>query len=167
MNLKDFEKKKDELIDSCKILDFQFGDTKYYEYKIGDYKFTTIYGYFHEEKLYSVQIRGEHMEYTSYDELMTGQSIALYKILKTKYGMPNQNYAIPDWYTLNHGDSNCLAFWKMGDKIVEMRIEKFRTNYYLNLEIFQSSISSKLEDEKRERKIKEEKEKVQKATEIL
>jgi hypothetical protein len=167
MKPNDFEVRKDELMENCKVLSLQLGDSKYYDYKIGEYKFTKIYGEFYEGKLYFVQFSGKYTEYKYYEETMKKQAVALYKVLSSKYGEPVQDYGIPVWYTLKDGDSYCAAYWKLGDKVVQMKIENFRSNYFLNLEMFQSSISSKLEKEKMERENKKEKEIIQKATDIL
>lgn len=163
----EFEKLKNELKEECKVLSWESGNSKFYDYKIGEFKFTDITGNFYEDKLYFVQIRGQHTTYQYYDETMKSQAVELYKVLKSKYGDPDGDYGIPEWYSLKDLNSDCAAYWTKGDKVIQMRVENFRKNYYLNLEIFQSSISTKLSNERKERELKEEKESIQKAKELL
>ena len=156
MNLADFEISKKEFEEKCRG---EFG-VKF----IGDYQFYSIYGYFHDEKLYYVEIKGKPLSYKSYERFMPLQYEALISILKNKYGTPYPENRLPEWHLLSEGKQYYLAEWyNLGDKKINMFIECKELDYRLNIEIYKPSITEIIHNEREAEK----KNAIKKGVEVL
>lgn len=156
---KEFNRKKNEFLKKCKLPDFEFYKRlTIFTYKIGEYGFSQLYGWFHNDSLYSILFKGPIVEYDEYDRVMPDQYQALTDLLKQKYGEPTTSYGLPQWTDLEKGYFRRCDIWEIGTKKIEVQVSCEGVKYYLNLEVFKPEIERRIQQEK-ERKEKESTEK--------
>ena len=160
---KEFDKKENYFRKKCEVIDWVSGGYTSYKYKIGDYKFSQIWGDYYNEKLYFVQIIGDPIHYEDYKSRMKDQAVAIYQVFNNKYGVPNEDIGIPEWHRTEKGYSYLVSNWIVGTKKIELRVQNDGIYYHLNINIYQPEISTRIEGE---RKAKE-KVAAAKATDLL
>lgn len=161
---KEFEKKKEVFIEKCKVVDWVTSDGyKFYKHKIGEYKFSQIWGDYYKGKLYFVQIDGDPIHYEKYKSEMQHQADVILKVFENKYGAANDYAGIPEWHRTEKGYTYQVAYWVVGTKKIELRVKNDGIYYYLNIEIFQPAVSKQMEEEEKAK----EKVSVEKATDLL
>jgi hypothetical protein len=161
---KAFNKKKDEFLQKCRLPDYEFyKGLTIFTYKIGEYGFGDLYGWFHNDSLYNIQLRGPIVDYDDYDRVMPDQYKALTSLLKGKFGEPSTSYGLPNWTDLDKGYFRRCDIWEIGTKQIEVQIACEGVKYYLNLEVFKPEVERRIQQEK---EIKE-KESTKQAVDLL
>ena len=156
---KEFNQKKNEFLKKCKLPKYEFyKNLTIINYKIGEYGFNQLYGWFYKDSLYNISLNGPIVEYDEYDRAMPDQYSALNNLLKQKYGEPTTSYGLPKWTDLEKGYYRRCDIWEIGTKKIEIQISCEGVEYYLNLKVFKPEIEKRIEQEK-ERKEKESTEK--------
>jgi len=161
---KDFNKGKAEFLKKCKLAEYEFykGST-IFTYKLGEYGFSYLYGWFHNDSLYNIELKGPFVEYNDYDRVMPDQYRALKNLLTQKYGEPSASFGLPKWTDLDKGYFKRCNVWEIGNKKIEIRISCAGVKYYLNLVVFKPHVEKRIKLEKQF----EEKESTKKAVDIL
>jgi len=161
---KEFNKKKKEFKKKCKLPEYEFyKGLTIFTYKIGEYGFSDLYGWFYNDSLYKIRVRGPVVDYNDYDRVMPDQYKALTNLLKEKYGVPSTNYGLPEWTDLDKGYFRRCDIWVIGTKKIEVRISCKGVHYFLNLDIFKPEVEKRIQLEKEMK----EKESTKKAVDIL
>lgn len=161
---KEFNKRKIEFLRKCKLPDYEFyKGLTIFRYKIGEYGFSDLYGWFHNDSLYNIRLRGPIVGYDEYDRVMPDQYRALTNLFTEKYGEPSVSHGLPKWNVLDKGYFRRCDIWEIGNKKIEVRIACEGVKYYLNLEVFKPDVEKRIELEK---ELKE-KESTKKAVDIL
>lgn len=161
---KEFKKQKEKFINKCQLPKYEFYKSLTIIYnKLGEYGFNSIYGWFHNDSLYSVELTGCSIEYDEYDRVMPDQYDALMSVLKNKYGEPTFNHGLPKWTSLEKGYFRRCAIWEIGNKTIEARVSCEGVRYTLNMAIFKPKIEERIRTEKQEK----EKQSAKKATDLL
>ena len=150
-------------MDKCKLIDWVYEGSTFYKYQIGDYEFTSMWGAYHNDKLYFVKIKSELIKYEEYDIKMKATFEAIYKIYLNKFGKPDEFTGIPAWNTTDKGYSYEVVNWTIGIKKVVFEVEDWGTYYSLNIIIYLPEISRQVNIENAEK----EKESVQEGVELL
>lgn len=153
---KQFNKSKAAFIKKCKLPEYEFyKNATVFDNKIGGYGFNSIDGWFHNDSLYYIELRGGIIEYDDYDIVMFDQYDALMEVLRSKYGQPVMNNGLPRWSAIDKGYFKRCAIWNIGDKVVEARVVCNGTDYTLNLAVFKPVVEAVIIEEGKE-KAKEE-----------
>lgn len=161
---KEFNKRKAEFLRKCKLPEYEFyKGLTIFTYKIGEYGFSDLYGWFHNDSLYNIRLRGPIVEYDEYERVMPDQYEALTNLLIEKYGEPTTKYGLPKWNDLDKGYFRRCDIWEIGNKKIEIRISCEGVKYYLNLEVFKPEVERRIQLEK---ELKE-KESTKKGVDIL
>lgn len=156
---KQFNKDRDIFIKKCKLPKYEFyQNAAIIDHKIGGYGFNSLAGWFYQDSLYGVELRGCIIDYDEYDRVMPDQYNALIALLKSKYGEPNTDNGLPTWTSIDKGYFRRCAVWEIGDKKIEARMSCNGTTYTLNLASFKPAVEEKVRQEE-ENKSKDETEK--------
>lgn len=149
---KEFKNKKSAFLKKCELPEEEFykGAT-IFRYKLGEYGFSDLYGWFYKDSLYYIRLRGPVVEYDEYARIMSDQYKALMAILLRKYGEPSANNGLPEWTDLNKGYIKRCAIWEIGSKKIEIQISCEGVNYFLNLEVFKPSVELTIQREQDEK----------------
>lgn len=146
---KEFDKKKNEFLQKCRIPDLEYYKRlTIFTYKIGEYGFGDLYGWFHKDSLYNIRWRGPIVDYDDYDIVMPDQYKALTSLLKEKFGEPSTSYGLPNWTDLDKGYFRRCDIWKIGTKQIEVQVACEGVKYYLNLEVFKPAVEKRIQQEK-------------------
>lgn len=149
---KEFKRKKNEFLNKCRLPKYEFyKNLTIIDYKIGEYGFNQIYGWFYKDSLYSIRLNGPIVNYDEYNRIMPDQYKALTDLLKQKYGEPAMSYGLPRWNEIEKGYFRRCDIWEIGTKKIEVQILCEGVNYYLNLEVFKPEIERKLQLEKEQK----------------
>lgn len=146
---KQFEKEKNAFLKKNEVPENEmFKDGSIGRYKIGEYGFNFLDGWFHSDSLYEVRLEGGLIEYSKYDLQMRQQYLILLELLSTKYGTPQTFNGFPNWTSIDDGYFKRCATWEIGTKIIEMRISGHKTDYSLDLVAYKPEIELKIAREK-------------------
>lgn len=123
----------------------------YMDHYIGDYQFNEfgIDGYYHQDKLYRLNIKGHPISYENYNTELKSQIENLNDVLKSKYGNSTNSSPLLESSEMNNEFTYLLYQWIIGKKIIEIRLEPNKTFYYINLEIYQPEIEKQLIKERK------------------
>lgn len=161
---KQFNQDKSKFLEKCKVPKSErYSSTIVTDYRLGDYGFNSLDGWFNDDSLYRVRLSGGAIKYNNYERLMPEQHEALLTVLKGKYLSPTKNYGLPNRITIKEGFVYHSAIWEVGSKEIQTGISGGSAEYYLNLIIVEPAIEKKVKAEE-ERK---EQESAKKGTEIL
>ena len=162
---KEFDLLLEDFKEKCKVVDWVASDGyKFYNYKIGDYKFSDIRGDFiTSDELYSIQILGKSVDWEKYNTDLKEQYFAIFKVFTNKYSYPKEDFGLPERFKLEKGFTYLLAYWEIGTKRIELRIEDSGTYYSINVDIFQPKIRNEVEKSNSEEKNR----KAESATKLL
>jgi hypothetical protein len=128
---KEFEKSKKNFLKKCELPEFEFyKGLTIFMYKIGEYGFSRMDGWFHNDVLYDIKIHGPIVKYDEYDRVMPDQHQALMNILIKKYGDPSQIIGLPRWTDLEKGYFRRCAIWNIGTKRIEVQVACEGVEYY-------------------------------------
>jgi len=149
---KEFYKKKEPFLKKCRLPEMEYyKNLTFFHYKIGEYGFSNLYGWFYNDSLYNIRFIGATVEYDEYNRIMPDQYKALMNILTQKYDEPVIENGLPEWTDLEKGYFKRAAIWNIGNKRIEVRISCEGVNYYLNLEIFKPEVKRQIQKEKEEK----------------
>jgi hypothetical protein len=82
ITVNEFKEKKDAFLKKCKLPEYEYyKGLTFFTYKIGEYGFRDMSGWFHNEKLYDIKIHGPEVKYDEYNRVMPDQYNALVNIL--------------------------------------------------------------------------------------
>lgn len=152
---KEFEKDKKTFLKKCKLPEMEYyKNLTFFYYKLGEYGFSSLYGWYHNDSLYNIRLTGPIVEYDEYNRIMPDQYEALMNILTKKYGKPLKENGLPEWTKLDKGYFKRAAIWIIGNKRIEVRISCEGVKYYLNLEIFKPEVERQIQKEKEEKENK-------------
>ncbi|PKH50837.1 hypothetical protein CXF68_09125 [Tenacibaculum sp. Bg11-29] len=154
-SLEEYKKKKKLFIKKTK--NTGRGSNGLHKQNIGDYEFNDIYGGFHNEKLYRIDVLGNGIHYDNYNIEMPKQVEAIKLPYIEKYGKPNIYNEIPKWHRINKGYTYLISSWTVGSKKIELRIEPDGNYNRLLVKIFQPTIANQIkqdEEIKRNEEIK-------------
>ncbi|WP_064968047.1 hypothetical protein [Tenacibaculum ovolyticum] len=166
ISLEEYKKKKKQFIKKTKNTDrgsTDRGSKGLHKQNIGDYEFNDIYGGFHNEKLYRVDIQGNEIHYDYYNIKMQRQVEAIKRPYIEKYGEPNIQYKIPKRHRINKGYTYLVSSWVVGSKKIELRIEPDGNYNRLLVKIFQPTIANQIKQDEEMKKNEE----IKKAKDIL
>jgi hypothetical protein len=118
-------------------------------YHIGNYEFFTNYYLFFEDKLYYIQLLGDHVSYNNYDYEILRNYKSIYDVFRAKYGTPDVEIAIPAPYEMKTDHSYRIAEWRIGRKTVQIGVVDKATYYRIDVFIFRSDIVEQREAKER------------------
>ena len=119
---------------------------------IGKYRYYWLSGFFENDKLYKVMLRGKVIEYSEYDKDIKEQFESLYYNLKTKYGEATSYLGLPSWSRINDQRVINCASWKIGIRTIEMTITRRGTNYNLDFLSFKTAIEDSINNAEYQKK---------------
>jgi len=146
---KEFNKRKGVFLKKCRLPEYEFyKGLTIITYKLGEYGFGDMYGWFYRDSLYNIRLRGPIVDYDEYDRIMPDQFEALMNLLKAKYSEPSSYLGLPKWNELEKGYFRRCAIWNIGSKTIEVRISCEGVKYYLNLEVYKPETEIRIQKEK-------------------
>jgi hypothetical protein len=149
ISFEEFQKRKKQFMEKTKNVDWVGSSGhKFYKQNIGDYDFIDVYGGFHNEKLYMVDVEGDLIHYDKYDVEMPRQVEAIQLPYIEKYGEPNIHFEIPKWHTMDKGYTYLVSSWVVGTKKIELRIKPDGSYNRLLVRIFQPKVVEQIKQEK-------------------
>lgn len=175
-----FNEKRVSFESKCKLSKPEIYTTKNYKlehishelnYKLGEYGFTGIDGWFCKDSLYTVILYGFAIDNDDYDILMQNQYNALFSVLLEKYGKPLINNGFPSLNSIEIGYAGYytkpLCIWKIGKKKIEIHILRGNTWQELNLFVYLPEILKKVNQQYHQEQQKKELETAKKGADIL
>lgn len=121
------------------------------DYYLGNYQFNEfrVDGYYNQDKLYKLTIKGHPISYEKYETKLKSQIEDLNNVINSKFGKSTNSFPLPESFEMNDEFTYLLYQWKIGEKTIEIRLEPNKTFYYVNLEIYQPKIEDQLINEKK------------------
>lgn len=126
-------------------------------YYIGNFPFFRVNDFYYKNKLYYLILYGESVHYEKYKQDVVAQVSSLKETITGKFGEPDNNYGIPDWTSIEKGYTRTCFGWRIGDKVLQIKIENQGVYYYVQLHIYLDSIETKVNIENSEKKSQENK----------
>lgn len=158
ISFEEYQIMKKQFLERTKNVDWVSSDGyKFYKQNIGDYEFEDIKGYFYNEKLYRLDIEGGLISYKYYKSEMHSQVEAIQNPYEKKYGKPDTYFGIPETYKMDEGYSYSVAYWHIGTKKVDLRIEDIGSYYRLHIRISQPKVVNQIKFEEEVNKNAEQK----------
>lgn len=115
-------------------------DNELIKHKIGDYYYSTIQGYYYNNKLHEVDIMGSYIDYNDYNTVLINQVSLLKDIISKKYGPNSYGQGLIAGYSIEKDQSRLVYGWSVGTKDIHIRIANRGLYYSVDLEIFQPKI---------------------------
>ncbi len=117
----------------------------YYDYFIGNYEYSQINDFYHNKKLYRLEINGEIILWDNYNLEIVDKINSITEVLKQKFGEPDISHPIPERYQMENGFTYLVRAWNIGQKRIEIRIEDNSTSYFTSVIIYFPAIEKVIE----------------------
>lgn len=128
-----------------------YEDEDVYGYHIGDFGFHHLIPYYHNNKLYRIDIQGFNK--LNYDDIIKEADIVK-NIFSNKYGQPIYVGPIPKDRELNDNQGRVIAEWKAGNKTIQLCFFDFTKaahSNFLEIVIFRSDVNKEIDNQNKEK----------------
>lgn len=120
-------------------------------YKVGNYGFFTAYPGFYNDSCYYVQIRGMLAYHDNYASKIPSQYKAALDLYTAKYGAPDFQTDVPEFYQTPSNGLITLASWEIGPRVISIVLNCDDTKYGIDLIIYRDDVRKrKLAEEQKE-----------------
>lgn len=117
-------------------------------YMVGNYGFFTKYPSFHNDSLYSVQLRGNIHSYEYYDYEVPKAFKAALELYSQKYGKPDVIRELPAFHNTPNNSYVTLASWQVGPKKITIELNCGSSDYSVDVCITRTDILEIVKKEK-------------------
>lgn len=153
INEKQFAVEKDKYLKSTERKIWKDSDVT--AHRIGDYAIWNVDGFFENDSLYMVEIRGNPIDWTDYAPKAQDQFNSIMEVLTTRYGSPHKRESFPNWTQIDDGYHFAVTSWVFGKKRIELRVANSRNDYQINIASFLPDVRQKIKERDKANAIKQ------------